>query len=298
MTPRTERLYVADRALALDLILATVGRTAELARFLDSLVAQTVTNLRLIVVDQNDDERVADILSRYSQDIRLTRVTSEVGLSRARNVGLRHLEGDIVSFPDDDCWYPPDLLKRVTDDLARHPEWHGTTGRTVDEAARSSFVLWQKEPGLVTRQNVWRTAVAVTMFLRRPVVEQVGRFDESLGAGSGTPWRSGEETDYMLRALTAGFTIGYDPELSVFHPSPKPELTEAAARKAYFGGMGQSRVLRKHRYPSWFAAYRVLQLVAGSAFFLARGKLALARFYWAMARGRAVGWVRGRQRLG
>jgi glycosyltransferase involved in cell wall biosynthesis len=283
---------------AFDLVLATIGRTTEMTRFLDSLAAQTVTNFRLIVVDQNEDERVEEILSRYAEDIRLTRVTSEPGLSRARNVGLRHLEGDVVSFPDDDCWYPPDLLQRVADDLARHPDWHGATGRTVDEAARSSFVLWQKEPGLVTRQNVWGTAVAVTMFLRRAVVEQVGSFDESLGAGSGTPWRSGEETDYTLRALAAGFTIGYDPDISVFHESPRPQRTAAAARKGYFGGMGQSRVLRKHRYPWWFAGYRVLQLVAGSAFFLVRGRLALARFYWAMARGRAVGWIRGRERLG
>jgi GT2 family glycosyltransferase len=283
---------MTESAPAFDLVLATVGRTAELVRFLDSLNAQTVTNFRLIVVDQNEDDRVESVLSRYADGIRLIRVASKPGLSRARNVGLRHLEGDIVSFPDDDCWYPSDLLQRVGDDLSRHPELDGTTGRTVDEAVRSSFARWQNEPALVSRQNVWKTAVAVTMFLRRPVLETVGSFDEGLGAGSGTPWRSGEETDYVLRALAAGFTIGYDPAISVFHESPKPDFSGVAARRAYFGGMGQSRVLRKHRYPVWFAAYRVLQLVAGSAFFFARGKLALARFYWAMARGRAVGWFK------
>jgi hypothetical protein len=56
--------------------------------------------------------------------------------------------------------------------------------------------------------------------------------------------------------------------------------------------MGNSRVLRRHGYPAWFAVYRVAQAAAGSAYFLVRGRVALARFYWAMARGRARGWLR------
>ena len=47
--------------------------------------------------------------------LRLELVESARGLSRARNAGLRMIAGDIVSFPDDDCWYPPDLLQRVAD---------------------------------------------------------------------------------------------------------------------------------------------------------------------------------------
>jgi glycosyltransferase involved in cell wall biosynthesis len=277
---------------AFDLVLATIGRTLELRRFLESLRSQTYRRFRLILIDQNDDRRLEPILDEYRDDVPLIRVTSEPGLSRARNVGLRYLEGDVVSFPDDDCWYPPDLLERVAADLGRRSDWAGVTGRTVDEAARSPFVLWQREPGVVTRENVWKTAVAVTIFLRRAVVERVGLFDESLGAGSGTPWGSGEETDYVLRALAAGCTIAYDPALAVFHESPTPALDRAAASKGYVIGMGNSRVLRKHRYPRWFAIYRVLQLVAGSTFFLARGRPALARFDWAMARGRVAGWIR------
>jgi GT2 family glycosyltransferase len=275
-----------------DLVLATVDRTEELSRFLGSLAAQSFRNFRLILVDQNDDSRLDPILARRCDAIPLIRATSTRGLSRSRNAGLRLVECDVVSFPDDDCWYPPNLLERVAETLDRHPEWDGVTGRTVDKRARSSFVLWQRQAGLVTRENVWKTAVAVTMFLRRSVVARVGRFDESLGAGSGTVWGSGEETDYVLRALAVGCTIGYEPDLCVFHESPEPRFGQAAFRKGYLIGMGNSRVLRQHGFPWWFAAYRVLQLVAGSVFFLARGRLALARFYWAMARGRATGWIR------
>ena len=41
-----------------DLVVATMGRSDELALFLDSVEAQDLERLRVIVVDQNDDERV------------------------------------------------------------------------------------------------------------------------------------------------------------------------------------------------------------------------------------------------
>ena len=154
-------------------------------------------------------------------------------------------------------------------------------------------MLWQKQPGLITRENVWRTAITVTIFLRRALVERVGFFDETLSLGSGTPWGSGDETDYVLRALASGFTLGYDPSIVVYHESPNPPFSRSAAKRAYGYGMGNSRVLRMHGYSRRFAAYRVLQLVAGSGYFLVRGRFGLARFYWAMARGRAVGLVQG-----
>jgi glycosyltransferase involved in cell wall biosynthesis len=281
--------------LDFDLIVPTLGRSAELARFLDALDAQSYRSFRLIVVvDKDGRAELEPTLDAYRERTSLQLVESPRGLSRARNAGLREVRGDIVSFPDDDCWYPPDLLQRVADVLERNPDWDGVTGRTIDVSSRSSVQLWQKHPGLITRENVWRTAITVTIFLRRALVEHVGFFDETLSLGSGTPWGSGDETDYVLRALASGYTLGYDPSIAVYHESPNPPFTRSAAQRAYGYGMGNSRVLRMHGYSRWFAAYRVLQLVAGSGYFLVRGRAGLARFYWAMARGRAVGWFKAK----
>lgn len=278
-----------------DLVVPTLGRSAELARFLAALEAQSYRSYRLIVVvDEDGKTELEPTLAPYRDRIRLLLVESERGLSRARNAGLRQVAGDVVSFPDDDCWYPTDLLERVADTLDRNPAWDGVTGRTVDKSGGSSVMLWQKEPGLITRENVWRTAITVTIFLRQALVERVGFFDETLSLGSGTPWGSGDETDYVLRALAAGFTLGYDPSIVVYHESPNPPFSRSAAKRAYGYGMGSSRVLRMHGYSRRFAAYRVLQLVAGSGYFLLRGRFGLARFYGAMARGRAVGWFKAK----
>ena len=67
----------------------------------------------MIVVDQNEDERVAEIVRGRGPE--LVHERSQPGLSRARNAGLAHVEAELVAFPDDDCVYPPGLLERVAE---------------------------------------------------------------------------------------------------------------------------------------------------------------------------------------
>jgi glycosyltransferase involved in cell wall biosynthesis len=279
--------------MTIDLVVATVGRTDELRRLLDSLVAQTNRRCRLIVVDQNPDERLGGLLAEYAHALDIQRVMSRPGLSRARNAGLDHVAGDVVAFPDDDAWYPPRLLEDVAARLAAHPEWNGLSARSTGSDGRPSSMLWDRSGGAIDRYNIWRRAISFTIFLRRALVDSVGEFDEKLGAGSGTDWGSGEETDYLLRALERGFRLHYDPSLQVHHESPRPDFSPSARVKAHRYGLGQGHVLRTHRYPAWFAWSRIAQLVVGSVYLLVTGRPAQARFYFSMATGRARGWAAG-----
>ena len=45
--------------MSFSLIMATLGRTDEPRRFLDSLESQTFRDFELILADQNDDDRIA-----------------------------------------------------------------------------------------------------------------------------------------------------------------------------------------------------------------------------------------------
>jgi hypothetical protein len=151
-------------------------------------------------------------------------------------------------------------------------------------------MLWDTSSGRIDRYNLWRRAISFSFFLRRSTVLAVGDFAEDLGLGAGTRWGSGEESDYVLRVLEADLVIEYDPSLFVHHESPSLAGGEAERKAGYDRGFGQAEVLRRHRYPLWFAAYRVLQLAAGTALLLLRGRVAEARYYFAMAHGRARGW--------
>ena len=96
---------------SIDLVVPTVGRTVELERFLESVTAQTWRGpTRVILVDQNPDERLAPVVKANGDGVALLRVRSELGTTRACNVGFTHCTAEIVGRADDDCWYPPDIL--------------------------------------------------------------------------------------------------------------------------------------------------------------------------------------------
>ena len=105
------------------LIITTLDRTSELRRFLNSACSQTYKNFKIVIVDQNDDERVTHLLDEFSGLLSIQHIRSaERGASSGRNAGLDHRwDADIVAFPDDDCWFPPDLLARVETFFKAHP---------------------------------------------------------------------------------------------------------------------------------------------------------------------------------
>jgi GT2 family glycosyltransferase len=242
-----------------DLVVATVGRTAELERFLASVDAQTHREFRVLVVDQNTDDRIVPLL-----DDRVLRLRSGRGLSRARNAALPGLTADAVAFPDDDCVYPPDLLSRVA---ARLEHLDGVTGREP---------WWTTGAATLTRDNLWNRAISFTIFLRRELVERVGLFDEHLGL----PSSSAEEIDYLIRALDAGARIEYDPSLVVEHPR---KVADVAARD----GRSVGYLLRKHGYGPRTVARMLIRPAAGIVLHPTH-----ARFHADTLRGRLSGYRR------
>jgi glycosyltransferase involved in cell wall biosynthesis len=270
-----------------DLVLATVDRVEEPGRLLDSLHRQTHRAFRVIVVDQNEDDRVDRLLSEYGS-LELDRVRAPRGLSRARNAALGQLRADIVAFPDDDCAFPPDLLERVARRLAEDPRLDGLTGRAAERQGRSS-ASWARDAAALTRDNLWNRAISFTIFLRTSLVETVGEFDERLGLGSGEACSSGEEIDYLVRALDAGARIEYDPELVVLH---EHKAFSAATLRATGARDGASvgYILRKHRYPLGTVGRMLVRPLGGTVLALARRDRVRAGFHLATLRGRVLGY--------
>lgn len=274
---------MSQRLRSFDLVVATVGRTDELARLLDSLAAQNVERLRVIIVDQNHDARLDAVVA--GRPFPIERIRRPLGLSRARNAGLTLVTADLVAFPDDDCVYPPGLLVRVAERLDADPELAGLTGRSEDARGRSA-PSWRHDHVILTDDNLWNRAISFTIFLRRDVVEAVGPFDEELGLGSGRPWGSGEETDYVIRAVRTGARIEYDPSLVVEH-----NIRVDDARIGVRDGASVGYLLRKHRYPLRVTSRMLIRPIAGAVLSLLRGNLARSRYQLATLRGRVQGYL-------
>ncbi|MBL8446423.1 MAG: glycosyltransferase family 2 protein [Zoogloeaceae bacterium] len=271
------------------LILATLGRDEELARCLASIAAQTYPRIELIVVDQNDDDRVARRLAALPWTCEVRHLRSLPGLSRARNIGLRAMTGDVVGFPDDDCWYAPDLLTKVAEALQKDPSRDGITGRSIDGGGHPSDPFFSRENRRLDRYNVWTSAISYTIFLHRKLCDAVGPFDESLGVGAQSPFGSGEETDYLIRALDRGAQLEYLSDLTVHHPNKNqiPGAQGLARVRRYAAGMG--RVLAKQAYPPAYRTWMVARPLAGALVAALSLRKDLSRLRWAVARGRVEG---------
>ena len=274
--------------MKVSLILATRDRVAEIERFLQSLAKQEHKDLELVIVDQNKDGRLEPVVTAASKEFPVIHLQSKPGLSHARNVGLAAATGDIISFPDDDCWYASGLLARVITAFQGNRAIDGVTGRSEDGEGAASGGNFSRVQGRVDLRNVWKQGISYTIFLRSAVCKAVGSFDEELGVGANTPFGSGEETDYLIRTIKLGFNLQYLPDLVVFHPNPIL-YNQNHRRKAFRYGMGMGRVLTKHRYTLAFNTYTILRPLGGAVLSLMQLRARKASYHLAIARGRICG---------
>lgn len=274
------------------LVMATVNRTKKLEKFLEYLDKQTYRDFELTVVDQNADDRLDPILQLYHDKFSILHLRSvKRGASRARNIGLKHANGEIITFPDDDCWYPPDLLERAYCFFEEHPAIHILTARSADDKMEHSHMNWDLSAGSINRFNLWKRVIEFSIFIRLEAAKQVGNFDEFLGVGAGTPWGSGEGPDYILRAIKQGFSIYYDPGVVIYHPQPVQRYDSKAVARARSYGGGIGAVLRKHKYPLWFVCYQWIRSAGGAFLCLASGQFGKSRHYLAALQGKITGWL-------
>ena len=273
------------------LVVATIGRRSELATLLESLAKQTFRDFEVIVVDQNADGFIADIISEYSRQLPITHLrTSRRGASVARNLGIDRAAGRFVTFPDDDCEYPSNLLEDVNKALERFSNCAGISVASRDKHSVGRIVRFAGRSGVLTRFNLLNRCVEFGIFLRRDALGR-HRFDELMGVGAeGSTWWSDEGPDLLLALMNKGHVIIYVSEIVIFHPDPVFRYDAKAIRRSFMYGCGRGHYLRKHGYPVWYVL-RVWGLyVAGAVIGICQLKPRKAYYYWSGLQGRIRGY--------
>jgi len=275
------------------LVVASLGREAELWALFDSLLQQAPVPFEVILVDQNADDRLAAVVAAFAGRMALRRVTAPVvNSSFARNAGLVHCRGEFVGFPDDDCVYPAGVLAAVAREFDADARLGVVTGAAAAPGGGLGSGRWHATRAAITRGNAFTTVICFNLFLRRDLLMRLGGFDEALGVGA--VWGACEENDLVLRALASGAAGLYDPALLVVHPDKR--LTLAAAARAYRYGAGFGYVLRKHGFGLAVIGRFALRSMGGVVVGLLRGNGLAARYYWETLRGRMAGYCASRNR--
>lgn len=232
-----------EKGMKFSLIMGTYGRNEVLPIFLESLRKQTYRNFELVVVDQNTDCRTEEICDQYSPHFQIQYIKADKpGLSHARNIGLKHICGDIIAFPDDDCEYPLDLLSSVHHFFINNRDYDILSVSQLDTQTRKKVSWFLSQPCILNEQNMLKAGTSISIFIQ--IKDNLLNFDEQFGVGS--LFGSAEETDYIFRFLQLGRKGYYDPHLGVYHQ--ERNLNNMSLEEAYRYSLGLGAYLKKHMF--------------------------------------------------
>jgi glycosyltransferase involved in cell wall biosynthesis len=281
---------VPETSPVLSIIASTKGSDHQTARLLSSLETQSCQDFELIIVEQNPTSLLGSLIEQdWSFPIAHVHTPRARGVSRARNAGLARASGEFVLFPDDDCWYPETFLESGLRQL-RDKKLDLLTGRPATTEGKTSSGRFEMEAQWIRRATVWTTQIEWIAFWRRDLLQRLGGYDEMIGVGADSPWRSAEGQDLMLRALSADARCWYDPDLIAHDKVIDPNQADAALiKRARAYGRGVGHVLRKHRMGIGTLFYFISRSVGGALLAAARGRFALAKFHIATGIGRFEG---------
>jgi glycosyltransferase involved in cell wall biosynthesis len=271
------------------LIVTTRGRTEEVTRLFRSLKDQTLQDFEVIVSDQNDDDRLVPVLKPWIAELKVTHVRSSGGASSGRNRGIDEATGEILSFPDDDCAFPADLLERVANFFQSHPEYGYLSGRSYADDGRDSVSKHARHASAIDKMTVLSQCIEFAIFIRSAALGAM-RFDPGMGPGSPGLWQCDEGPDLMLRLEATGVRGFYDPEFGAWHPRPIRRYDEKEISRSYKYACATGYFFRKHHYPAWFVYYQMSRVLGGALLGVVTFQFGKARVYFARLRGQWKGW--------
>ena len=182
----------------------------------DSVLAQTMQDFELIIVDDGSTDHSKQILSEYGDQVNYL-YRENGGQSAARNSGIRAAGGEYLAFLDaDDLWLPEKLEKQIRNMEEKKVMWSYCDClyfRDSDQSSRGkhSQLFFPSKEGWIAKSLLLGNCIASpTPVIKREVFNSCGLFDES------PIFRIGEDWDMWLR-IAVKYPVGYLSEVLARH---------------------------------------------------------------------------------
>ena len=213
-------------------------------RALDSVCAQTFSNLEVVVVDDASNDRTSDIVAQYACD-RLTIIRSpeNQGAGAARNIGIAQARGRWVAFLDaDDAWKPAKLEKQIALlERSKKSVAACATGYDLEKDGRRQGITLNLTPERFRSDILFGCTISPgsTLVVERYVFDEIGGFDEN--------FRRLEDWDWLLR-FSERYDMEFVPEpfaeIYLTSKAPRPNLTDSDPVRAGIRRMGAKHATR------------------------------------------------------
>lgn len=167
-------------------IIPTYNRAGRLLRAISSVLYQTFTYSEVIVVDDGSDDGTADCLKPVMKQIKYIRHPDNLGVSAARNRGLKASQCPFVAFLDSDDYWLPRKLSTQMAFFNRNPE--AVACQTEEIWIRNGIRVNPGKRHLKPSGDIFVPSLRLCLvspsavMLKRSLLDEVGLFDEDLPA--------------------------------------------------------------------------------------------------------------------
>jgi len=260
----------------LSLVVMTRNRSQLLKRCLASLSVQNypLDQCEVLIIDDGSTDDTEAVVASFTAQHTTARYVKQAhgGVSSARNAGIKHAKGTIISFLADDYELPVDYAKTVIAFFEKNPRAQALCCRIIgqEEATAFSRAVYHyfnvsflnllslvqgrkiKNAGemIVYRFSRIRCNETAGLYFglcasraaafRKELFERIGFFDETL--------KSSEDTDLGMRMTQAGMGMYYYPQLAIRHSADVG--LAGIIRKQFFYGFNLYDFKKKHpRHP-------------------------------------------------
>ncbi len=202
--------------IKVSVIIPTYKRSVDICRAVDSVLANTLKEIEVIVCDDNgigteEGEKTAEVMKKYEGNERVVYLRHEVNKNgaAARNTGIDAARGDYISFLDDDDIYLPERLEKMVSKMESLDDSYGAcyTGYVKNMPDGTRQYSNETAEGDVFSQVIMRSLFIGTgsnLFFTRKAVEDIGHFDVS--------FRRNQDLEYLTR-ITKKYKMAYVDEV-------------------------------------------------------------------------------------
>ncbi|MGN6552556.1 MAG: glycosyltransferase [Verrucomicrobiota bacterium] len=225
-------------------IVITVYNGAQtLAVQLEALARQRYSKpWEVVIIDNGSTDNSAEIAKSFDRRIPVLRIVNEFilrGRPFALNAGLTAARGDLILMTDQDDEVGPGWLEAMTSALEQF-EMVGCSVR--HEKLNPPELHWTQQKNELPR--LWFPpyclfASGTTLGLRRSVLNQVGKFDETL--------KFVQDTDFCIRAHLKNIELGFVPD-AVLHYRRRTKYRDHFQQARSYAQ--ESAILAKRYWPA------------------------------------------------